>query len=167
MDMGGRHHAPGRFSSQERPGTHCTGGWVGPRAGLHGCGKSRPPPGFDSRTAQPVASRYTDWDIAAPRLMRSDSEILIGRLSMKTPVGVAIIISINIDIYYDNWQGRPECLENKRGSEHMNVTEMGISATIFWDGGEKITYSECVFVALGIQHAMRLCHIFIRSLPIL
>ena len=26
---------------RERPGTHCIGGWVGPRAGLDGCGKSR------------------------------------------------------------------------------------------------------------------------------
>ena len=26
---------------RERPGTHCTGGWVGLRAGLDGCGKSR------------------------------------------------------------------------------------------------------------------------------
>ena len=26
----------------ERPGTHCTGGWVGHRAGLDGCGKFRP-----------------------------------------------------------------------------------------------------------------------------
>ena len=26
---------------QERPSSHCTGGWVGPRAGLDGCGKSR------------------------------------------------------------------------------------------------------------------------------
>ena len=26
----------------ERPGTHCIGGWVGPRAGLDWCGKSRP-----------------------------------------------------------------------------------------------------------------------------
>jgi hypothetical protein len=43
----------------ERPGTHCIGGWVGSRAGLDGCGKSRPPPGFDPRTVQPVASRYT------------------------------------------------------------------------------------------------------------
>ena len=51
---------------QERPGTHCTAGWVGPRAGLDGWGKSRPPPGFDPRTIQPVASRYTDWAIAAP-----------------------------------------------------------------------------------------------------
>jgi hypothetical protein len=43
----------------ERHGTHCIGGWVGLRAGLDGCGKSRPPPGFDPRTVQPVASRYT------------------------------------------------------------------------------------------------------------
>ena len=27
---------PGRTSPRERPGTHCTGGWVGPRAGLDG-----------------------------------------------------------------------------------------------------------------------------------
>jgi hypothetical protein len=27
---------------RERPGTHCKEGWVGPRAGLDGCGKSRP-----------------------------------------------------------------------------------------------------------------------------
>ena len=46
--------------SQERPGTHCTGGWVGHRAGLDGCGKSRPPPELDPRTVQPVTSRYTD-----------------------------------------------------------------------------------------------------------
>ena len=26
---------------RERPGTHCTGAWVGPMAGLDGCGKSR------------------------------------------------------------------------------------------------------------------------------
>ena len=31
---------------QEIPGTHCTGGWVGPRAVLDGCGKSRPPIGI-------------------------------------------------------------------------------------------------------------------------
>ena len=48
------------FYPRKRTGTHCTGGWVGPRAGLDGCGKSRLPPGFDTRTVQPVASRYTD-----------------------------------------------------------------------------------------------------------
>ena len=45
---------------QERPGTHCTGGWLGPSAGLDGYGKSRPRPGFDPRTVQPVAGRYSD-----------------------------------------------------------------------------------------------------------
>jgi hypothetical protein len=30
---------------------------VGTRAGLDGCRKSRPPPGFDSRPVHPVASR--------------------------------------------------------------------------------------------------------------
>jgi hypothetical protein len=50
---------------KERPGTHCAGGWMSPRAGLDGCVKSRLPPEFDPRTVQPVASRYTDWAIPA------------------------------------------------------------------------------------------------------
>ena len=45
---------------REEPGIHCIRGWVGPRTGLDGCGNSRPPPVFDHRTVQPVASRYTD-----------------------------------------------------------------------------------------------------------
>ena len=28
---------------RERPGTHCTEGWVGPRVGLDGCGKKKSP----------------------------------------------------------------------------------------------------------------------------
>jgi len=38
---------------------------VVPRASLDVCGKSRPPPGFGIRTAQPVASRYTGYAIPA------------------------------------------------------------------------------------------------------
>jgi hypothetical protein len=44
---------------RERPDTHCIGGCVGPRTGLDVCGKSRPPPGFDPRIVQSVASRPT------------------------------------------------------------------------------------------------------------
>jgi len=44
---------------RERSGTHCTLGWVDPRVGLDGCGKSHPPPEFDPWTVQPVANRYT------------------------------------------------------------------------------------------------------------
>jgi len=37
----GQRHAPAAFYPQERPGTYCTGGWVGPRDSLDRCGKSR------------------------------------------------------------------------------------------------------------------------------
>jgi hypothetical protein len=47
----------------EGPGTHCMGGLMGLTAGLDW--KISHPPGFDPRTVQPVASRYTDWAIPA------------------------------------------------------------------------------------------------------
>jgi len=40
--MRGQCHAPAAPYPRERPATHCTGGWVGLRAGLDWCGKSRP-----------------------------------------------------------------------------------------------------------------------------
>jgi hypothetical protein len=63
--VGGWRHALAALSPEKRPGIHCTGGWVGPKAGLDGCGRSRPPPGFDSRTLNPVTGCSTDWAITA------------------------------------------------------------------------------------------------------
>jgi len=53
---GGQSYAPAALP----PGMtrYDIGGWVGPRAG-----KSRPPPGFDPRTFQPVPSLYTYYAI--------------------------------------------------------------------------------------------------------
>jgi hypothetical protein len=59
MGVGGQRHAPATLPRGKRPGTHGTGSCVGLKAGLDGCRKSRPPPGFDLRTVQPVASRVT------------------------------------------------------------------------------------------------------------
>jgi hypothetical protein len=39
---GSKGYAPAALYPWKRPGTHCTGGWVGPRAGLDRCGKFRP-----------------------------------------------------------------------------------------------------------------------------
>jgi len=52
---------PGRILPPPRviPGTHFTGGWLGLRVGLDGR-KISSTPGFDPRTVQSVASRYTD-----------------------------------------------------------------------------------------------------------
>ena len=46
---GGQRHAPAALYPRGRPGTHCIGGWVGPRAGLERRGKSRPPTRFRSQ----------------------------------------------------------------------------------------------------------------------
>jgi hypothetical protein len=59
---------------REGPGTHFTGGRVDFRAGLDGCGISRPQPGFDPRSVQPVASRYTDGAILAHVLYRTKTK---------------------------------------------------------------------------------------------
>ena len=71
MWVGGQRHAPATLPPGKKPRTHCTEGLVGHRAGLDGCGKVRPPPGFDPRTVQPIASHYTDYDIAAHTLLAS------------------------------------------------------------------------------------------------
>ena len=56
--VAGQRHTLTALSLGNRPGTPFTGGWVGPKAGLDGCGKSRSPPGSDPRTIQPVTRRY-------------------------------------------------------------------------------------------------------------
>ena len=56
--VAGQPHTLAALSLGKRPSAHFTGGWVGPKAGLDGCGKSRFPPGFDPRTVQPVTRRY-------------------------------------------------------------------------------------------------------------
>jgi len=65
MRVGGQRHTSAALHPGKRHVTHCIGGLVGPRAGLDECGKFRPPPGFDPRTVQAVASRYTDCAIPA------------------------------------------------------------------------------------------------------
>ena len=52
------------FYPQEKPGTHCTGGWVSPRASLDGCGKSRLQD-FKPQTVQPIVSFCTGYTILA------------------------------------------------------------------------------------------------------
>ena len=59
MGVSGQQHAPAALYRRERPGTHFTGDWVGPRAVLDGA-ENLVPTGILSRTVQPVVSRYTD-----------------------------------------------------------------------------------------------------------
>ena len=65
MRVGGWRHDPGVLPQGKRPGTHCIGGWVGPRAGLDWCGKSRRTRDSIPAPSSFVASRYTDWALPA------------------------------------------------------------------------------------------------------
>jgi hypothetical protein len=59
MGVRGQRHASAALYPLQKPGTHCTGGWVGPRTGLDKSEKFHPPPGFYPRALQPVESHYT------------------------------------------------------------------------------------------------------------
>jgi hypothetical protein len=57
-------HAPAALSPEKSAGTHCTGRWMSPSVGQVGCGGEKNLfllLGLEWRTAQPVASRYTDY----------------------------------------------------------------------------------------------------------
>jgi len=64
MGVDGQHHAPAALPGKETryPLYRRQGGPHGRSGRVR---KISPPPGFDPRTLQPVASRYTDWAIAA------------------------------------------------------------------------------------------------------
>ena len=68
MGEGGQHHAPAvlppgktRYPLYRRPG--------GPQSQYGQVRKILPPPGFNTWTVQPVASRYTNYAILAPLLV--------------------------------------------------------------------------------------------------
>ena len=69
MRVGGQRRAPAALPPGKSPGTHCTGGWVGPRAGLGGCEKSRLH--RDSTPDRPTRSEMTDCSCIENNLMSS------------------------------------------------------------------------------------------------
>jgi hypothetical protein len=73
MGVSGQRHAPAVLLPPGK-GPHCTGGWVGPRAGLDTeargkilCPRRESNP--DSPVVQPVVRHYTAWANPAPLLV--------------------------------------------------------------------------------------------------
>ena len=103
MGVGGQHHAPAalplgktRYPLYRRLG--------GPRSRSGYVRKISPPPGFDPRTFQPVASCYTDYTISTPEFVHINqinySTISIVRGSFELPKPrTTMITTININIY--------------------------------------------------------------------
>jgi hypothetical protein len=67
--VGGQRHAPAALPPGKRPGNHCVGRWVGPRAGLDGCGKSHPT-GIRSPDRQTRSESLCRLRFPGPRRMR-------------------------------------------------------------------------------------------------
>jgi len=61
---------PGCFTPVKRPSIHCTGDWMGVRAGMD-VTKISSAPAFDLRNVQSVPSGYTDWAIPTHQVFLS------------------------------------------------------------------------------------------------
>jgi hypothetical protein len=62
---------------------------------------------------------------------------------------------------------RTLCIENKTAMDaYRNVEALSCNHCCTVQAISVITYSKCVFVAVGIQHTMRICHIAICGLPV-
>ena len=74
--MSGQHHAPAAFTPGKDPVPIVQeAGWA-PEPAWIGAGNLAPP-GFDPRTFQPVASRYTDYAIPAPAAIVSEQFFIV------------------------------------------------------------------------------------------
>jgi hypothetical protein len=56
LGMGGKCHSPAALPLGKRSNTHCTGGLLGPRAGLNGCDENLGPTGIRS-LGRPTCSK--------------------------------------------------------------------------------------------------------------
>jgi hypothetical protein len=65
---------------------------VGLRAGLDRCVKSRPSPGFDSRTVHPVASCYTNCATRPTTLLRAHHILYFSRLRFNLSSSFVVVV---------------------------------------------------------------------------
>ena len=96
---------------------------MGPRAGLDRCGKSRPPPGFDPRTVQSVASRYTDYTTWPTMLVYALYHIL--ELHLQTRHKMTSCHHINPLTPNDPYSGCTAPLTSKRRILYIYSTNIG------------------------------------------
>jgi hypothetical protein len=68
MGVGGQRHTPAAFTPAKVTRYPLYRKLGGPQGRSGRVRKISPPPGFDPRTVQPVAIRYTDYTIPTPRL---------------------------------------------------------------------------------------------------
>jgi hypothetical protein len=130
---------------QERPGTHCTGGWVR---------KISSPPVFDHRTVQPVASRYADWAIPVPGVWRRRkiSDMFIGvmwascHLVMRMHKEKLLAGSATMKFQYEHWISLAFCWLYKNEITLLHAPKRFASTFCWVCTNSKLLY-DCFFVS--------------------
>ena len=93
--MRGQHHVPAAFYPRARPGTHSTGGWVGPRAGLD-VGKSRP---TGIRSPDRPANSQSLYRLSYPAHLRSWFRSLNQVIHLMKVHNVCVCVCVCVYIY--------------------------------------------------------------------
>ena len=110
------------FTPRERPGTHFTGGWVGPRGGLDRCGKSRPHrdsiPDRPTRSSVAIPTELPDPHINVsilPEVSRMSMSAHSNRISFKRAAFFWVITQRAMTISYRRFG--TSCRSHFKGQE--------------------------------------------------
>jgi hypothetical protein len=122
MGVGGQCH--GRLYPRERHGSHCTGGWVGPRAGLDRCGKS-PPIGIRSPDRPARSKSLYRLSYPGPSAVR-DQWLTAWAIPRSTPILCSFLANTSFCPIF--------CLNISRSA----TAQIGSRPPYFW--GFKTTY---------------------------
>jgi hypothetical protein len=103
-----------RFTPGERtPGTHCTGGWVGPRAGLNTETRGKilsPLPGIEPRSpGRPARSQTLYWlSYPSHKPLLNGTDLMVARISAWTKENINVLrvypwLSFKVTSYNRKW----------------------------------------------------------------
>ena len=148
--VSGQQHGPATLYPGERPGTHFTGGWVGPRAGLDRQ-KISSPPGFDPGPSNPQ-SVAIPTELPGP-LEASSAKINIGWSRTSTlPYAVMACTEITLP---SPWHHIPDiCLHTLEFC--ISVQNCSHTLGLRWVVGIlELYWVTVLLLSLSLHHALR------------
>ena len=126
--------APAALPPRLKRGTHFTGGWVGTRAGLDGCGKSRPPPGI--RYPDRPACSVSLYRLSYPGSSHCSSifKIIVRSRKMRGKLGLTVSVTRwrqSGDKHVVLWRG----LQLRKQTRQHHLPPSWHRQGPLWDGG--------------------------------